>query len=710
MLVRLCLARVAACMALAHAVPAQATGETHLEMSGKQHAWPRLGLNLAHRSAWGAEQLMANVLRNPGFEPGTDGALLVVGEALRGVVADNSPYLNRDEGFWVGARFQVLTGPEAGASGWVKDSHPGPGNPAGPTRFQLEPFPSKIQVHDVVAVQGQQAPGLLPLWWTQGLIQPLPGQQRPGSPGSQSVRLASTSLASAALLHHLDGITARAGKLLVVEGPWVFSIWARSSAAAALLQVRFRRHGAPAWIDQTWAVSGQWQEFRLKFDGRDTGPAGPIELSITARQGAVDVDDVYLGEAHPGAGGFRKATVAALQALRPGYLREWQGQLGDTVPNRLATSQARMPSRYRAGAHDWMFHYSVAEFAELAAAVGARPWYVLPTASSPEQARSFGAALRELAKKHAFEEVVVEYGNEHWNSVFRAAGIADPARLSEASASLFQALRDGAGPQTPLHLVVGAQFVKPESAGALLSKASPTQGITVGPYFAYRMNRGQSANEVTVAALNESDDHFKSWRQKLPGTTDLSVYEVNAHTTLGDAPNDLRAQWAGSSGVGVALARRLLQASAHGVSRQAVYKLSGFDAPVDGVANGLVPLFGVTHALGARVRLRPAGEALAALNELDWQRHAAAACSGSHCAKLIARFFASGNQLAVVSSHETATPLTWACSKDPNATWRVRWMSSGEAGGGWREDRVVCKRGLARWSVPPLSFAVMQGA
>ena len=38
---------------------------------------PRYGVNLGGRSVWGADQLMNNVLRNPGLESGWDGTLAV---------------------------------------------------------------------------------------------------------------------------------------------------------------------------------------------------------------------------------------------------------------------------------------------------------------------------------------------------------------------------------------------------------------------------------------------------------------------------------------------------------------------------------------------------------------------------------------------------------------------------------------------------------
>ncbi|MEN9630434.1 MAG: hypothetical protein RJA10_3662 [Pseudomonadota bacterium] len=691
--------------------PAQGAGDTQLAPGPTTAHWPRLGLNLGHRTAWGAEQLMANVLRNPGLEAGLDGALVVVGQVAGGLVSDNAAALNRADGFWVGARFTVLTGADAGAQGTVRDSHPAPGTPAGPSRFLLDPHPARLIVGDVIAVQGQQAAEPAPLWWTQGRVRALVGQGRPGSPGRQSVRLDASSVTEAALFNHLDSITARAGKLLKVQGPWLFSIWARKTSPQARVQVRFRRHGHAAWLDHSWEPGSQWSELRLPFEPRDSGPDGPLELSITVRGGSVDLDDVYLGEASAGEGGFRNATVEALKLLRPGYLREWQGQLGDSAGNRLAPPLQRQPTRYRPGAQDWFFHYGLSEFAELAAAVGARPWFVLPAVGSPAQAQAVGTALRDIWRKHRFDEVLVEYGNEHWNPMFRAAGITDHTRLARAGALLFDALKKAAGPEVPLHLVLGAQFVRPDAATALHAPGVPVDSVAVAPYFSYRMSRGQTVADMARDALAETDAHFATWRRQLPRHVDLSVYEVHAHTTAGDAPEGLRAQWAESGGLAVALGRRLLQAAQHGVRRQAVYKLSGFDTPVDPPASGLVPLFGITRALGPPVQWRPGGQVLAALNALDWTRTSEATCSGPGCDKTLARYFGAGSQLALVSSSDTAVPMSWACPAHLPASWRLRWIGAevpGTAAASWQESHLPCQAGVARWVAPPRSLAVAE--
>jgi hypothetical protein len=218
------------------------------------------------------------------------------------------------------------------------------------------------------------------------------------------------------------------------------------------------------------------------------------------------------------------------------------------------------------------------------------------------------------------------------------------------------------------------------------------------------MTRDQNETDVLREAMNEPDSRFSDWLRQLPTRVGLSVYEVNAHTTMGDASQEQRARWVDSPGVAIALARRLLQAARHGVTRQAVYKLSGFDTPVDQPPGGMVQLFGLTRELGPPARLRPSGQVLAELNAMDWSRTADAPCHGPACSRLVGRFFAADRQLAIVSGHETAVQVRWPCASPQPGKWRVRWLSAStgsRSDHAWQEVDLVCEGGQVRWTLPP---------
>lgn len=698
--------------ALLPALPAaaQATVQAQLQAGATLGSLPRFGLNLGGRTVWGADQLMANVLQNPGLEPGLDGTLIIVGGADARQVDDDSPWFARAAGFWAGARYEVLSGAAAGTQGRVLDNNHAARPGDGHEQLRLSPMPGGLQRGDVLALQGQQDVLPAPLWWTQGRVVSV-AEPRPGSPGQRAVRLSALGAEAAALHHHLDALGARAGKLLPVQGRWRLSLWLRAPQGKAQLRLSFGRQGRPAWLSRSVEANASWQALTLEFDAQDEGPSGPLQLSLSLAQGELLLDDVELGPIAAGVGGFRQEVVDTLRQLRPGYLRDWQGQLGDSLANRLAEPLARQPMRYRPGPNEQMFAYGLPEFIELCAALGARPWLVLPATITPAEAQRLGVWLREVWQRHRFEEIVVEHGNEHWNAIFRPAGIAQPRVLGEVADRAFAALRAGAGPAQPLHRVLGAQYVNTHAGAQLLSASRQSDGIAVAPYFHYRQDRAESIERALQRAFDEDLQALQRWRELLQGKgRSLDVYEVNFHTTAGDAsPEQRHAVIEHPSAAGALLARRLMQSAQLGVRRQAVYSLAGYDTPIDGPGRQLVRLFGITRDLATAANWRPTGQALAELNAAftaDGEVRTAQ-CSGPACASLSAWAFGregQGRQWFIVSSAREAQTLSLPCTGA--LTLRLPGPSVNKA---VQSSVLACEKGQARLQMPGWSWASVRG-
>jgi len=690
--------RAAATCLAASAMAAHAAPEVQLSVGAPLGELPRVGVNLGVRTVWGAEQLMANVLRNPGLEGTWDGALIVVARVDGAEVVDDNRWTARPAGFWAGATFDVLSGPAAGQRGRVLGNRRD--NDREPDRLALSPMPVALRPGDVLSLQGPQDPAPAPLWWTEGTVQAL-AEARPGSPGQRCVRLNASQAGPAALFHHLDSIGERAGKLLPVRGRWRLALWLRGEGAHSRVRLSFGRQGRPPWLDRTLTPAAGWQRVEMVFDTRDDGPPGPLMLAIRVEAGSAAVDDVELGAAvPPQAGAFRAEVVDTLRALRPGYLRDWQGQLADTPANRVAAPLARRPVRYRPGMNEVQFSYSLPEFLALAAEVGARPWVVLPSTSTPAQAREFGLALAQAWQRHRFEEIVVEHGNEHWNTVFRPAGIANAAVLAQVADAAFAALRDGAGAAVPLHRVIGTQFVDAAAAGRMAALSRHSEGVAVAPYFHLRQERGEATDAALDRALQED---ARPLQQAFAGTAaqsrSLDVYEVNLHTTGGSASAGERDAVLAAPAAGAALMRRLLQAANAGVKRQAVYTLAGYDSFVTGEPRQLVQLFGITRDLATTAHWRPTGEALAALNQVAGGNANTALCSGSGCSTITAIAFEGGARWAIVSAAEQ--PLRVSCPCE--AAQHVR-----SAGGAAVVAR--CVAGRSTLLMPPRSWLTVAPA
>ena len=676
------------------AARADAAPDARLSLGEPLGELPRFGLNLGGRTAWGAEQLMANVLRNPGLENALDGALLVVGRITTLGVTDDSRWTARAPGFWTGARYEVLSGRAAGQSGQVLDSHRDRDDQ--PDEFLLAPQPPGLRPGDVIALQGAQDASAAPMWWTEGAVNSV-AEPRPGSPGRRALRLFAITGHPASLFHHLDSIGPRAGKMLPVQGPWRLSLWLRGVSPGSAMQFSFGRQGQATWLDRRLVPAPGWQRVELAFDARDDGPPGGLMLAIRLEKGEVLVDDIELAAVGPATpGGFRPEVVETLRALRPGYLRDWQGQLADSPANRLAGPWARRPIRYRPGDSELQFAYSLPEFLELCAAIGARPWVILPATVTPAESREFGRALAEGWHRHGFDEIVVEHGNEHWNSIFRPAGIADAAVLAEVADRAFAALREGAGASVPLHRVIGTQYVNAAGAARMATLSRQIEGVAVAPYFHYRQEAADSTSAALDHALHEDLQALRESAARLkPSGREIDVYEVNFHTTGGSAKSAQRDAVLNSPAAGAALARRLLQAAALGVRRQAVYTLAAYDTYVEGDRHELVQLFGITRDLAAAGHWRATGQALLALNAVVGGPAYRVDCSGPACAEITALAFGGGARWAMVSSAARPVLVNWPCT----AGYRVQTSAGTSAS-------LACVMGRTEFSMPAQSWSI----
>lgn len=677
---------------------------------------PRYGLNLGGSGTWGAEQLRANVLANPGFESIIDRAIVNVGRVDARGFADDTDWLARNQGFWSGGRYDVRSGDTAGQTGKILASKRSPGN--GPDEFTVDTPTASLRRGDVVSVTRDLDTTIAPHWWKGNGVVATSRDIPPGSGGLQSLRLLADAQRPAEILHYLDNIGNRAGKLLPVIGKWKVALWARQVGAGASLQIRFDREHSPAFLERRITPERVWKRYEFEFDANDVGPAGVLTLGFTARDGEILIDEAYLGEADAGAGGFRRVVVETLRSLHPGYLRDWQGQLGDTLDNRLSGEGSHRPVRYRPGEHESQFHYSLPDFLSLCAAVEAQPWVIAPTTLSDAEWRKFGAYLHAAAEQFGFREIFVEFGNENWNSIFRPAGIPDATALGAVADRGFRLLREGGGDDKRLHTVINAQFVNVQSSAQLARLSRQAERISVAPYFLYRLDTGVGADEAIKRAFDEDAlllEKEVAEAEKLGKR--LSVYEVNFHTTLGTASSAQRNNVVTGAASGTALARRLLQGSLAGVREQAVYSFAGFDSYVGG-SKELVRLWGITRDLSVANRLRPTGLALAMLNRIAGGAPHAIDCSGKHCAALTRVAFAGGASIAIASASSNPIPISLALNCAPRARYALRMLDGTDpsrnnetrAEVAIGEQSISCAQKSLRFTLPPFTLATLQPA
>jgi hypothetical protein len=582
---------------------------------------PRLGINLGDWSAWGASQLPINVLKNPGFEGIIDRAIIIVKAADAFGFSDNTVWTQRPDGFWAGAQYDVRSGAQAGTQGVLFDSL-AVGKQKLPEFIVTGKAPALLP-GDVVSLTRVNDKELPSQWWFSKDL--LPGQltvvsndKRPGSPGVRALALKPLPGKPVEILSYLDAIGDRAGKLLPIKGIWKLCFWMRQTEPGAKITVSFRRlNGGEAFYQETFQPTAQWQVFERSFNAQDNGAPGTLELSLRSEgnNGSIVLDDMELGSVSgSNASSFRPELLTVLKQLQPGYLRDWQGQLGDTFKNRAAILFARRASRYRPG-EESSFSYNLEEFFQLAQAVGSQPWIIVPPTMGDQELRKLGQYLSSQIKAFHFKEMLVEFGNENWNSVFRPAGIPDYKAHGEAATRAFQQLMKGAKNHPAIRTIVNGQYVNPWLSLKFLDGVPNAHALAVAPYFLFKLDE----TDNLLTALFEQDDFYtETMAATLTRGKELMIYEVNLHTTLGNASSTTRELATTSSAAGAALARRLMTALNLGVKRQCLYTLAQYDAFIEPSPDKreIVKLWGVVRDLGDTQRFRPTGLVMAMLNQV----------------------------------------------------------------------------------------------
>lgn len=632
---------------------------------------PRLGMNVNFWTSWGAEQFSSNIIMNPGFEPTIDRAIVIVNSSSSTGFEDNAWWLGRADGFWTSGTYQVLTGKSAGDSGTIEDSVQSDGS--GLPSFTTDGPAPALAVGDAISISQTQTSGAPSQWWigSSTNCEINEGDSRPGSPGHSVAELQLQSGVTAEIDSYLDnGYQFTGQNFLPVTGPWQLSFWARTTSGSATLTASFRRsNGTAAFLSKTVSLTNSWQQFVFPFDPEDNGPANQLDLQFLATGStgtAVRLDDVQLGNVDDlAAGAWRHQVIDTLNALHPGYLRDWQGQLGDTMTNRLASTFGRGSSRYNPDPSDgdeWFF-YSIPDFLSLCHSVGAQPWIVLPTTLYGSEFTALGQYLKLEQPTYNFSEIVVEFGDENWNSVFRGAGIQNPVTMGQAANRGFTLLRAAAGASVPLHLEVNSQFVNPYIGETAIVNAPEADAVDVAPYYFYSLNSTEA--EVTALASMFTMGDLPPLIASLQATTaplkkSIDVYEVNASTFDGNAPGSQIDPYVAGTASGAALADRVITAMYSGITRQMVYDLAQYDYNISSSVGSMM-LWGVANSLANEVSLRPTGLAVAmldsAISEGDFYP---ATVSGPEASGITAAAFLSSNgwSMALVSANSEPRQVT----------------------------------------------------
>lgn len=619
----------------------------------------RLGINIGDHAQWGSNLILKNLVSNPGFEAGDFGMILMV---LNGATAtrfqadfwetawNNDQYwIGQPTGFWNGATYEIVSGPAQGRTGTITTFT----HEDGRYTFHLDGSGAIPQPSDAVYVR-QVVPGYYSD--AQPFNQADTTTVRPGTPGVQSLELLPpTESWQSSWYYGMDSYwrdgDRTAGKLIIADGAWRFELWAKADTPGETLNIRFYREGLTPFLNETVALTTDWQQIVREFsvptggdpyitpdpDPNQYHPILILGLYRDTDGGRVWVDDVQLGRANqsnPTA--FSDRFVSRLQELHPGIIRNWGAQLGSSLDSQLAPAWGQRSNGYSPRSRvAENFHYALPEFLHLADYLDAEPWYVIPPTFSPEELSNLMAYLAAPVGTHPYADlratlgqvepwterfptIHLEYGNEMWGSnngsdPFIGATLRGGERLGEVAGDRFAILRTSPYfAADAFNLIIGSQAAVPNRTYEIDTHSNSHDSQALAPYFGI-LERWATDEEIfgPLFARGLQDTTPGGWLGAAQGQlnnllsdTSLAIYEVNTHTTGGSAPLAIRNDYVTGLGSGLALPLYMLTYQHDlGIRNQAAFAANQFSYRMD---NGdYVRLWGMLRDLEATGRKRP---------------------------------------------------------------------------------------------------------
>jgi hypothetical protein len=613
-----------------------AAGVTHLRVTNDVilARVTRLGVNLGEQNFYDSGQMLKNLLsRNPEFAGMTYRSILHCEAGGVGRCVDARPGIQFPAGFWDGATYEVLEGAAAGQRGTVTAGAPGAGGYA----LTLNSSGQMTGAGDWIAIEKNAPDDPAAGWWPA-----MHGGARlelehtdlpPGVPVHQALKIDAAGAGQSADLNayfdSMEGMTS-----VHLRGRYRLSFRAKAPSGTSTMHVHVGRlaAGLRRYVDTDVHLTSSWAEYSEEFMANETAlPAAAVETGFNVSGGSVLLSDVSLEQVGGDATNhtaFRDEVVETLRELHPGVLRlmESDAGLGSTVENLLSSPAARERSGYRA----WFkpsddVAVGIPEFLELCLETGAEPWIVAPTAMSLDETRKLaeylagspttrGGALRAAGGRsepwtQAFRTIHIELGNETWNSDFRGEAIEDPAAYGRRANAVFAAFRAAAGPMAGrFDLVVGTHAYDPGRNATLLATAPLANSLAIAPYLMRSLTEWANDDELYGALLAQpeqmSREGFVAQAAESAGGRQLAVYEVNLHTTGGNAPEAVLDRFTPSAAAGLAVTGHMLRMMRdHGVRDEMLFSLPQYEfARADGTP---VRLWGSVVEMGEDGRKRP---------------------------------------------------------------------------------------------------------
>jgi hypothetical protein len=437
------------------------------------------------------------------------------------------------------------------------------------------------------------------------------------------------------------------------NGTWHVRFWAKTRSGDPSLVIRADRD----WGERCKVIpAAQWKRFdQTIVVDKAPEPQGPEDnphllFVFEATGGAVMVDDVEIwmeGDSNPTA--FRDDVVRMLKRFRPGVLRKLQ-MGGSTIENTIRPPLQSFAYSSQPGAKvgPYASHskdpYSLHQMYELCEYIGCDPWFCLPGTMNRDEMKMFmeylgapsdvgGGKLRaELGHPRpwteVFERIHLEFGNEAWNNAgpYQCGGFNGPGYW----ASLFRTGRESPYFSTKIVFHAGGQAANSWLNRRIMTDVPNADYLSVAPYIIQGFEHEEYEQHYDTPeklfrwafawpwyrSHNENGAMFQNAELAERANVELSVYEVNHHTTHGTGPLEPRNELVTSIGGGLNVVNTMLMMlKEHGVRTQALFSLVQHGYQARGI--GTVRLWGTALCMRqGHERYRPTFLACAAANKV----------------------------------------------------------------------------------------------
>jgi alpha-L-arabinofuranosidase len=526
-------------------VVAQTTTATTITVTNQvlQSPVKRFGMNLGATNYYDSGQMLKNlIVNNPGFEGEIAQSMIQCGSGTAKSCTDSLNYTGWPANFWNGATYQFVYGTALGRSGTVSGYTAATSSTGGTWTFaDSGTVPSKGDFMIVrQAVPGNAVDGWSYITGSGGSsIGTNTTDLPPGTQGLQTMLL--NGLATDGGVHLYANFDSTAGQTFVqLTGTYQLSFKAKGLGpnGAGSIQVLLFRYIYPQtyYINQTInlpsdpncaSLGSGWYNCTLTFNGTDTGSTiGTAQLEFdTVGASSLYLDDVSLvatGTDPTNTTVFRDPVVNALEDFRPGVMRFWFNQLGESLDNMLQPQFGRQRSAYDPYIPDVSYiEYGLTEFLQLAQRVGADPWVVIPITLSNTEASNLidylaGSTSTVYGAKRAaagqtapwtsvFNTIHLEFGNEAWDTIFDGGNMPNGTAYGTRAQSVFASMRSNpAYKAASFDLIVNGwasdSKYNPGLNTAIQNAVSNNDSFADAPYMMFTVNDPGT----TGAALNEN--------------------------------------------------------------------------------------------------------------------------------------------------------------------------------------------------------------